>query len=133
MRVVLKRTVGEPYARASLTVSNRLAFARGLLGLLGQKNSLDVGQDTTLSDGDTGQQLVQFLVVADGQLQVTGDDSGLLVVTGGVACQLKDLSSQVLKHGCQVNGSASTHTLGVVALPQKTVDTANGELKTGTR
>ena len=32
-----------------------------------------------LGNGDAGQKLVQFLVVADGQLQVTGDDPGLLV------------------------------------------------------
>ena len=45
-----------------------------LLRLLGQKNSLDVRENTTLSDGDTGQQLVQLFVVADGQLEVTRYD-----------------------------------------------------------
>lgn len=38
------------------------------LGLLGQQHGLDVGQDTALSDGNFAQQLVEFLVVADGQL-----------------------------------------------------------------
>ena len=52
----------------------------GLLRLLGQQNSLDVGQNTTLSDRDARQQLVQFLVVADGQLKVTWNDASLLVV-----------------------------------------------------
>ena len=37
-----------------------------LFGLLGQKHSLDVGEDTTLGDGDSGEKLVEFLVVADG-------------------------------------------------------------------
>ena len=64
-----------------------------LLGLLGEEDSLDVGEDTTLGNGDTGEEFVQFLVVADGKLEVTGDDSGLLVVTGSVACKLEDLSS----------------------------------------
>ena len=32
-------------------------------GLLGQEDGLDVGQDAALGDGDTGQQLVQLLVV----------------------------------------------------------------------
>ena len=40
----------------------------GLLRLLGQQNSLDVGQNTTLSDRDARQQLVQFLDVAGGQI-----------------------------------------------------------------
>jgi hypothetical protein len=35
-----------------------------LAGLLGQKVLVDVGQDTTLSDGDVAEQLVQLLVVA---------------------------------------------------------------------
>ncbi|KAH9825890.1 histone-fold-containing protein [Teratosphaeria destructans] len=63
---------------------------------------VDVGEDTTLGDGDVAQQLVQFLVVADGELQVTGDDTGLLVVTGSVASQFQDLSSQVFENGCEV-------------------------------
>ena len=50
-------------------------------GLLGEKHGLDVWQYTTLSDGDSSQELVEFLVVSDGELQVTWDDSGLLVVT----------------------------------------------------
>ena len=102
-----------------------------LLSLLGQKHSLDVGQDTTLGNGDTRQELVQLLVIADGQLQVTGDDPGLLVVTGSIACQLKDLSSQVLHDGSQVHGGTSTHTLGVVALAEQTMDTAHRELESG--
>ena len=34
-----------------------------LLGFLGQEDGLDVGQDTSLGDGDTGEQLVQLLVI----------------------------------------------------------------------
>ena len=64
-----------------------------LLGLLGEEHSLDVGEDTTLGNGNTGEEFVQFLVIADGELEVTGDDSGLLVVTGSVACKLEDLSN----------------------------------------
>jgi hypothetical protein len=43
---------------------------------------LDVGEDTSLGDGYSGQQLVQLLVVTDGELEMSGDDSGLLVVSG---------------------------------------------------
>jgi hypothetical protein len=109
-----------------------LATSLLLLGLLGQKNSLDVGEDTSLGDGDSGQELVQLLVIADGELQVTGDDPGLLVVAGSIACQLEDLSGQVL-HDCgQVDWGSGTDTVGIVALAEKTMDTTNGELKSGT-
>lgn len=67
---------------------------------------VNVGENTTLGDGDVAQQLVQLLIVADGQLQVTWNDTGLLVVTGGVASQLEDLSSQVFEDSGEVDGSA---------------------------
>ena len=101
-----------------------------LLGLLGEKDGLDVGEDTTLGDGDTREKLVQLLVITDGELEMSGDDSGLLVVTGSVASQLEDLSSEVLKDSSQVDGGTSTHALSVVAFAQETVDTSNGELET---
>jgi hypothetical protein len=62
---------------------------------------------------------------------VTGDDTGLLVVTGGVSSQLEDLSSEVLEDGGQVDGGTSSDTLGVVSLAKKTVDTSDGEGETG--
>ena len=92
---------------------------------------MNVGQDTTLGDGDVTQQLVQLLIVADGELQMPGDDTGLLVVTGGVASQLENLSSKVLEDGSKVDGSTGTDTLSVVALAQKTVDTTDWECETG--
>ena len=104
----------------------------GLLGLLGQKDSLDVGEYTTLGNGDAGQKFVQLLVVTDGQLQMTGDDPGLLVVTSGVSCQLKDLSCQVLHDGGQVDWGSGTDALGIVALAEMTMDTTNWELKSST-
>lgn len=103
-----------------------------LFGLLGQEHGLDVGQNSSLGDGDAGQELVQLFVVADGQLQVTGDDTGLLVVTCGVAGQLENFSGQILHDGGQVDGSAGSDALGVVALAQETVDSSDGELESGT-
>ena len=66
---------------------------------------MNVWQDTTLCNGDVSKKLVQLLVVADGELEMTGNDAGLLVIACGVAGQLEDLSSQVLKNGCKVDGS----------------------------
>ena len=94
---------------------------------------MDVGEDTTLSDGNSGEKLVQLLVVADGELEMSGDDSRLLVVTGGVSCQLEHLSGQVLHDGGQVHGGTGSDTLGIVSLAEMTVDPADGELKSGTR
>lgn len=62
---------------------------------------------------------------------MTRDDTGLLVVTSGIASQFEDLGSEVLKNGGEVDGSTSTNTLSVVALPQEAVDTTNGKGETG--
>ncbi|KAF7223857.1 putative LOC107388332-like protein [Nothobranchius furzeri] len=96
------------------------------------QHSLDVGQHTTLSDGDSTQQLVELLVVADGQLQVTGDDTSLLVITSSVSSQLQDLSSQILQHCSQVDRGAGTDTLSIVAFTQQPVNTTYWELEPGT-
>ena len=72
---------------------------------------MDVGEHTTLGDGHASKELGQLLVIADSQLDVAGDDTGLLVVTSGVACQLEDLSGQVLKDGSQVHGGTGTNAL----------------------
>ena len=56
-------------------------------------------------------------------------DPLLLVVSRGVPCQLEDLGGQVLHDCSQVDGGAGTHSLGVVALTEETVDSADGELE----
>ena len=53
---------------------------------------MDVRKDTTRCDGDSSEKLVQFLIITDGELDVTGDNALLLVVTGCVTSELKDLS-----------------------------------------
>ena len=100
-----------------------------LLGLLGEKDSLDVGEDTTLSDGDSGEKLVQLLVVTDGELKMSRDDSGLLVVTSGISGQLEDLSSEVLEDSRQVDRGTSTDSFSVVSLAKESVNSTDGELK----
>jgi hypothetical protein len=62
---------------------------------------------------------------------VTRDDAGLLVVTGGVTGQLEDLSGQVLHDGSQVDGGTGTDTLSVRSLAEHSMDTTDGELKSG--
>lgn len=96
-----------------------------------KRTLVDVGQNTTLGDCDVTKQLVQFLIVADGELEMTGDNTGLLVVTSGVASKFQDFGSQVLENGGEVHRGTSTDTLSVVALSQETVDTTDREGKTG--
>ena len=103
-----------------------------LFRLLGEKDGLDVGQDTTLGDGDSREKFVQLLVITDGELKMSWDDSGLLVVTGSVASQLKDLSSQVLHDSSHVDWGTSSNTGSIVSLAEQTVDTSNWELESST-
>jgi len=66
---------------------------------------VNVRQNTTLGDSDVAKEFVQFLIVADGELEMTWDDTGLLVVTGGIAGQLENFCCEVLKHSGKVDGS----------------------------
>ena len=50
---------------------------------------------------------------------MSGDNPSLLVVPGGVSCQLEDLGGQVLHDGSKVDRGSGSDTLGVVALAEK--------------
>ena len=65
---------------------------------------MNVWQYTTLCDCDVSQKFVQFLIVSDGELQMTWDDTGLLVITGGVTSQLENFGRKVLQDSCEVDG-----------------------------
>ncbi len=111
--------------------SRLLAILLAFAGLLGEENSVDVGENTSLRDGGAVKKLVQLLIVADGQLDVAGDDAGLLVVASGVSSQLENLSGQVLNDGGEVHGGASSDAASIATLLQEAVDASNGELQTG--
>lgn len=116
----------------SLDFLAHFGSATRLSGFLGQKNGLDVGKDSSLRDGDSGEKFVQFLVIPDSQLEVSWNDSSLLVVTGSIASQFQNLSSQVLEDSSQVDWSTSTDSFGIVTLPHQTVDSTDGELESCT-
>ena len=107
-----------------------LGFALRRRLLLGQQNCLDVGQPTTLSNGHSLEQLVQLFVVSDGHLQVSGNDSPFVFVSGSVSYQLQAFSSQVLQHSCKVGWGTSSNSLSVVSFADASVDSSNGELQT---
>jgi hypothetical protein len=56
---------------------------------------VNVWQNTTLCDCDMSEQLVQLLIISDGELKMTGDDTCLLVVACCVAGQFEDFSCEV--------------------------------------
>ncbi|PFX18835.1 Histone H2B 5 [Stylophora pistillata] len=87
-----------------------------LFGFLGKKNSLDVGENSSLSNGDPTKELVQLFVISDGELKMPWDNSCLLVISCSVTSKLKDLSGQVLENRCHVNRSARTDSLRVVPI-----------------
>ena len=91
---------------------------------------MDVWQDTSGSDGGARQKSAELLVVADGELNVAGHNSSLLVVLGGVAGDLENLSGVVLKNGSEVHGGTSTDALSVATSLEEAGDSADGELKT---
>ena len=54
---------------------------------------VNVGKNTTLGNGYVSEKLVKFLVVSDSELEMTWDDTGLLVVTSCVTSQFEDFGS----------------------------------------
>jgi hypothetical protein len=84
-----------------------------------------------LGDGDAAEELVQLFVVSDGELKMSRDDSGLLVVSGGVSGQLKNFSGKVFEDGGEVDWGAGSDSFGVVALSEHSVDSTDWELESG--
>ena len=71
--------------------------------LLWEKDSVDVWENTTGGDGGTTEQFVELFVVTDGKLDVTWDNAGAFVVTGGVTGKFKNFGAQVFKDSSHVD------------------------------
>jgi len=99
------------------SVNGAATFSRLFAAFLWQKHRMDIRQDTARGNRDTTKELVQLLVVLDGKSDVTGHDTALLVVTGGVASKLQDFGAEVLQDGSKVHGGTSSHTSGILAPP----------------
>ena len=106
-----------------------LDLGSSLGGLLGEENSVDVGQHSTRGNGDLAKQLAQLLIIAHCQLNVPGNNPGLLVVTSCVASKLQYFSREVLQHCCQVYRSTGSDSGGVLALLEVASDTSDRELQ----
>jgi hypothetical protein len=95
----------------------------------GHEDGVNVRQDTAGSDGNATEEFVELLVVSDRELNMTGDDAGLLVVAGSITGELEDLSGEVLHDSSHVDRSTRAYTITVAALLQETMDTADGKLQ----
>ena len=93
---------------------------------------MDVGKNTTLSDGNSGKKLVQLFIVTDGELEMTWVNPVLLVVASSISCQFQDLSGEVFHDGSQVDWGTGSNSLGIVARSEKTMYTSYRELKSRT-
>lgn len=130
---LLSRLNEGPVEASRLSLSLRLLALSRFLRLLGEEDSLDVGQHSSLGDSHTSQELVELLVVANGQLEVPRDDPGLLVVPSRVPRQLQNLSGQILQHGREVHRCPGADSLRIVPLAEEPVDSAHRELEAGAR
>lgn len=90
---------------------------------------MDVGKNTTLSNRDTTEELIELLIIAHSKKDVTRNNTSLLVITGCIASQLKHLSSKVFKDGSKINWGTGTDAGSELSLLQVTRDTTDGELK----
>ena len=92
---------------------------------------MDVWEDSTGSDGGVSHESGEFLVVSDSKLDVSWDDSGSLVVSGGVTGELEDLSGEVFEDSSEIDWGSSSNSLCVSSLSEVSGDSSDWELKSG--
>ena len=89
---------------------------------------MDVRDDTTTSNSGFNQS-IELFVTANGQLQVTGSHSLHLEVLAGVACELQDLSGQVLENSGRIDSRCGSNTtVRAHSALQESVDSTHREL-----
>jgi len=67
---------------------------------------VNIRQYTSLCNSDMPQKLVQFLVIPNRKLEMTGNYASLLVVASGIACQFQNLGRKVLENSSKVDRCA---------------------------
>ena len=91
---------------------------------------MNIGQDTSGGNRDISEQFIEFLVILDGERNVSGHNAALFIVAGGIAGQFQNFGAEILQDGREVDGGARTHAGRVLALTQVTTNTTDGELQT---
>ena len=92
---------------------------------------MDVRDNTSGSDGDVRQELVELLIVPDGKHDVPWGDPSLLVVTGSVTSKFKNFDGQIFEDGGHENWGAGTDTVTITTLTEESVQSTDWELKSG--
>ena len=88
---------------------------------------IDLWADTTLGDLDLGEELVEFIIVADSKLNMSRGDRLLLVLVGAVTRQIEDLHREVLKCCCEEDSATDSNSCCISALFQLSVASADWE------
>jgi hypothetical protein len=102
----------------------------GNLGFGWEEVGVNVGKDTSVSNGGVAHEFVKFFVVSDGEEDVSGDDSGLFVIFGGVSGKFQNFSGQIFKDGSEIDGGSGTNSFRVSSSSKETGNTTDGELET---
>lgn len=89
---------------------------------------MNVGEDTTRRNCDTAQQFVKFFVISYSELDVTWDNSSLLIVSCRISSKLKNFGCQIFHDGCHVNRRPCSNSVGISAFSKETMDTTHGKL-----
>ena len=97
------------------------------LPMLAKEEAVDVGEHASVGDGCLSDELVQLVVILDGQLQVARCNCLLLLLLGCVARKLADLTSEILKDGCSEDSSTDTNLRTVATTLVHRVDACYGE------
>ena len=95
--------------------------------MLAEKERMHVGRDTTFGDCSGAEELVELFIVAESDLDVAWGNGGLLLFFCGIACELSDLTDDVLNGGCHEYTSAFAHPVGEAALLDQPVEASNRE------
>jgi len=91
---------------------------------------MDEGEHTTVGDGNVTEEFVEFFVISDGELDVSRNNSGLLVVTRGVTGKFKNFGRQIFKDGSQVDRGSSSDPSSISSISKLSVNTTDWKLKT---
>ena len=89
--------------------------------------------DTRLSNDRVAEQLVELVIFLQTQINVSWDDSALLVLLHDHHRDFQNLSDQVLQNGGKVDRGPNTDSLAVSALFEHSCKSAYWEAETGLR
>ena len=94
---------------------------------LREEEALHVGKHATLGNHGSVHQLVKFIIIANGQLDMARGDCLFLVLVASVASKLQDLISEVLEGCCGEDTSTDSHLASVATMLKVASSAAHGE------